>query len=605
MSEKILVLLNGLEQQFLNKIKFLYIFDSNKFIVTEDDKVFATGSNSKGVLGFGHNNEVNEFTINEELSHKQIIDFTKSISHVIARTINGKVYCWGSNESGVLGNGKNDYKIYKPGLIEYLNDKNIIDICCGGCHSLVLTKSGEVYAWGCNDLGQIGNGSYGFDTFQLIPIKLNGFDEEKVVMISCGKKHSMALTESGRVFSWGNNSWGQLGLEKTSEVPSNVLINKSIPIKKISCGQLHSLMLTNDGDIYWFGKNGNDKQITREKLYINSIKFKDIASHYNYNFSIALSTAESAATTAESAATTAESAATIAESAATTVYYICGHENIPNNLVKTEFKSFNDIFSHYSEIPKQKVINYKLDELKIEKYHMNFLETCFISSGGFGVVCKSKDKKSQEFFAIKKVPLRVNQMETVRKESIIANLNDKYVVQCYDVWIEENYLLNDINKDRIRLLEIPDSSLSGHKVFDPNNTLLLHIQMELGFKTLKDIIISEIKNHLTDPLIHYIASELFIEVLECVQYLHEQRYMHRDLKPSNVLITYGINGRFIKLCDFGLSVKHEINGKSHTQGTGSDRYRAPEVNKGRSYDFSADIYSLGVITDELFDIDIK
>jgi serine/threonine protein kinase len=244
-----------------------------------------------------------------------------------------------------------------------------------------------------------------------------------------------------------------------------------------------------------------------------------------------------------------------------------------------------------------------LDELH-EKYYINFIETCFISSGGFGIVCKSKDIKSQKSFAIKKVPLRVNQMETVRKESQIAKLSAKYVVQCYDVWIEENYLLNDKNIDRIKLLKNPDLSLSGHNVFDPHNTLLLHIQMELGFKTLKDIINSEIKNKIMDPLIHYIASELFIEVLECVQYLHKEYILHRDLKPSNVLITYGKNGRFIKLCDFGSSVKHEINGKSHTQGPGTDRYRAPEVAKGRNYDFRADIYSLGVITQELFDIEM-
>ncbi len=64
----------------MNEIKLLYVFKvdldaNNVFVVTNDAKVFAFGSNNWGVLGFGDNDKVNEFKINEELSHKQIIDF--------------------------------------------------------------------------------------------------------------------------------------------------------------------------------------------------------------------------------------------------------------------------------------------------------------------------------------------------------------------------------------------------------------------------------------------------------------------------------------------------------------------------------------------------
>jgi alpha-tubulin suppressor-like RCC1 family protein len=97
--------------------------------------------------------------------------------------------------------------IYKPQLNQYLNDKQIIDICFGSGHSLVLTNNGEVYAWGLNSDQQVWDKRY---SNQMIPIKVNGFNDEKVIMISCGYCHSMALTESGRVFSWGDNSDGQL-----------------------------------------------------------------------------------------------------------------------------------------------------------------------------------------------------------------------------------------------------------------------------------------------------------------------------------------------------------------------------------------------------------
>ena len=142
-----------------NKILNFYMFlkiiynKENVFLVTNEDKVYCFGYNRNGLLGFGHENEVNELTLNQDLSHKQIIDFKNSVYHVIARTSDEKVYCWGYNEWGCLGNGKSDHKIYKPELNQYLSEKQIIDICCGSCHTIVLTISGEVYSWGWNDMG--------------------------------------------------------------------------------------------------------------------------------------------------------------------------------------------------------------------------------------------------------------------------------------------------------------------------------------------------------------------------------------------------------------------------------------------------------------------
>jgi hypothetical protein len=584
--EKIKIL-NESKEIPLNEIKLLYVFnksnDNNIVVATKEDEVFVFGENKYGVLGLGHQNCENDLTINEELSLKQIIDFKNSKYHVMALNIDGKVYCWGYNEKGVLGNGKSDSNIYKPELNEYLGDKQVIGICCGERHSLVLTNSGEVYAWGWNYWGQVGNGRSGLSEFQSIPIKVNGFNEEKVVMISCGGLHSMALTERGHVFSWGYNNCGQLGLSNYNNKvnkPSITLISNDILIKKISCGKRHSLLLSSDGYIYWFGFNGIEEQKKPQKLTINSNEFIDIESHHVYNISIALSMND--------------------------IYYIWGNCGESENLKEpkeTKLKSFNDIFFHYYGITfntlnfTKNTINLRI--LKNGKYENEFKEESLIGFGSFTIVYKAINRNDEKVYAIKKIPL--NDLKYISRElDIIFKLKGDFVVKFINCWAENNYFKNNIES---HLYEDEDDE--DHPVFDPRNTILIHLQMEYCFKSLKEIIKTESKYLLMTPLGYYILSELFIELLECVNYLHKRNIIHRNLKPHNILITYGLDGRFIKIDSFLLSVIHEFDDQSHSQGVGTIKYMAPEVKMGRKYDTKADIYSLGFIVAELFDLDIN
>jgi serine/threonine protein kinase len=137
--------------------------------------------------------------------------------------------------------------------------------------------------------------------------------------------------------------------------------------------------------------------------------------------------------------------------------------------------------------------------------------------------------------------------------------------------------------------------------------------MELCYKSLKEVIkqldqeLNRKPLEIMTPLGYFISSDLFIEILESVDYLHKQNppIIHRDLKPANILITDGNSGRFVKVADFGLATIHEFENQSHTKYKGTRDYMAPEVIRTRRYDMKADIYSLGVIAQELFNIDIN
>jgi serine/threonine protein kinase len=137
--------------------------------------------------------------------------------------------------------------------------------------------------------------------------------------------------------------------------------------------------------------------------------------------------------------------------------------------------------------------------------------------------------------------------------------------------------------------------------------------MELCDKTLDDVI-KELTN---DSILkstrslttigYYIASQIFIEILEGVNYLHKQSppLIHRDLKPKSILLKkHSAKGFCVKIADFGLMAIHKFSEQSHTIDMGTPKYTAPEVINSKKYDTKADVYSLGIILQSLFYLEI-
>jgi serine/threonine protein kinase len=117
------------------------------------------------------------------------------------------------------------------------------------------------------------------------------------------------------------------------------------------------------------------------------------------------------------------------------------------------------------------------------------------------------------------------------------------------------------------------------------------------------------------PIGYFIASQLFIELVEGLQYLHKENIIHRDLKPSNILLKNGFlnsnllerdyKRRFLKISDFGLLALHRFSQQTHSLDKGTPKYMAPEVIYNEKYGFEADIYSIGVILTQLLIIDMS
>lgn len=123
----------------------------------------------------------------------------------------------------------------------------VVAASVGGAHALLLTRRGEVYAWGINSDGQVGDGS---TTKWSTPVHVSS----GIAAIAAGGRHSLALSVDGTLYAWGNNRYGQLG---TDGPPASVLSPVGVisGIKEISAGAFHSLVVSSNREVFAFGRN--------------------------------------------------------------------------------------------------------------------------------------------------------------------------------------------------------------------------------------------------------------------------------------------------------------------------------------------------------------
>ncbi|XP_011935248.1 PREDICTED: regulator of chromosome condensation isoform X4 [Cercocebus atys] len=176
---------------------------------------------------------------------------TRPVSHRSHSTEPGLVLTLGQGDVGQLGLGENVMERKKPALVSIPED--VVQAEAGGMHTVCLSKSGQVYSFGCNDEGALGRDT-SVEGSEMIPGKVEL--QEKVVQVSAGDSHTAALTEDGRVFLWGSfrDNNGVIGLlepMKKSMVPVQVQLD--VPVVKVASGNDHLVMLTAGGDLYTLG----------------------------------------------------------------------------------------------------------------------------------------------------------------------------------------------------------------------------------------------------------------------------------------------------------------------------------------------------------------
>lgn len=226
--------------------------------LTRDGKIFSFGYNYRGQLGIGSTNSECVPRPVKSLLSRKVVNASCSYHHSYFLCSDGAIFSCGRNDCGQLGHG--DCVDKKTPQHVQSSPKNITSISCGQFHTMCLADDGSVFGCGKNDYGQLGWES--IDNVKVLTKFITGIpsDPENIIQVCCGYYHTMLLSGTGVVSGFGRNDYGQLGL---GHVTPKVLISTTINSLRdknatlISAGCYHTIIITANGMLYVFGRNNH------------------------------------------------------------------------------------------------------------------------------------------------------------------------------------------------------------------------------------------------------------------------------------------------------------------------------------------------------------
>lgn len=200
---------------------------------------------------------------------QSIKSFACGFGHTIAITYTNKIYVWGNNVDGQLGLGHCQDQPLPTELILKFVEVEVETVSCGDDHTIALTKLNKVYGWGRNYVGELGLGD---QVPKSTPHEITLPDD--IGSICCGDHHTIVLSKLNKIYVWGYNYYGQLGVgdNRNRDTPTELML---LDVESVKCGADYTLCLTKFGDAYIWGDQAglcSTNNNTPQKIFLSHIK---------------------------------------------------------------------------------------------------------------------------------------------------------------------------------------------------------------------------------------------------------------------------------------------------------------------------------------------
>ncbi|WP_293889705.1 hypothetical protein [Flavobacterium sp.] len=217
--------------------------------IKSDGTLWGWGQNSN-LLGLGLGNLANQNLPTQIGNANDWLTVSAGTIHSLAVKTNGTLWSWGNGQFGQLGNGV--FNSATPNVTQVGTATDWLKVSAGNRFSLAIKNTGTLWSWGWNFTGQLGDNTV---VDSNLPAQVG--TANNWFLIDAGDQHSLAIKTTGTLWAWGNNTFGQLGdgTNTTSLIPIQIGIATNWSL--ISGGTDHSMAINSGNILYTWGNNTN------------------------------------------------------------------------------------------------------------------------------------------------------------------------------------------------------------------------------------------------------------------------------------------------------------------------------------------------------------
>ena len=241
------------------RVKQVAAGEDHTVALSHSGRVYTWGCSKRGQLGLGPEVQACYKPRLVSSLRRPVAEVGAGALHTVALVVAGSVYTWGAGPMLGLGvfTGSGDRAL--PNAVRALTKHRVRHVSCGWRFTVATTHGGDVYTWGSGTHGQLGHGDTRDRLVPAVVAALSGnHRHSRIAVVAAGARHCVAMSATTRLYSWGWNAFGQLGLGDQEDRSKPVWIQHARlrRVWQVTAGWRHTAVLTETGDMAAWGCTG-------------------------------------------------------------------------------------------------------------------------------------------------------------------------------------------------------------------------------------------------------------------------------------------------------------------------------------------------------------